>query len=305
MKKVYIYFDTNILECRHSGESLYLSEFRINNFYYKIEDLIHKMKLENKVEICIPEIVLLELQEHLVKSYKKDKDSIKSTIEISKKSFGKLLEISFQLKEVEYKEHVKKITQDFFNNPEVNAKIIPYPRDKKTLEKIVLQSIRSTEPFKTIKTNKKKYTDVGFKDALIFNTIVQHTKDQIGIFISNDNDFYNIFKNLDNLHLFYNIKDIEIFLSTEFKVTTDNMIDYILLKDDKYLLKQILSECNFDEDLDVTNLQFISHRNIEDNIEVKFNAIVDDIKYWFEFTYNINANELLDCSYNIIDESEI
>ena len=65
-ENAYIYFDTNILECRHSGKSLYLSQFTVNPLYYEIEDLIRNMGLSGKVEICIPDVVWLELQEHLV-----------------------------------------------------------------------------------------------------------------------------------------------------------------------------------------------------------------------------------------------
>lgn len=61
-EKAYIYFDTNSLECRHSGKSLYLSQFIVNPIYYEIEDLIRNMGLTGKVEICIPDIVCFELR---------------------------------------------------------------------------------------------------------------------------------------------------------------------------------------------------------------------------------------------------
>lgn len=48
-EKAYIYFDTNSLECRHSGKSLYLSQFIVNPIYYEIEDLIRNMGLTGKV----------------------------------------------------------------------------------------------------------------------------------------------------------------------------------------------------------------------------------------------------------------
>lgn len=72
-EKAYIYFDTNSLECRHSGKSLYLSQFIVNPIYYEIEDLIRNMGLTGKVEICIPDIVCFELREHLLKHFKAEK----------------------------------------------------------------------------------------------------------------------------------------------------------------------------------------------------------------------------------------
>lgn len=77
-ENAYIYFDTNILECRHSGKSLYLSQFTVNPLYYDIEVLIRNMGLSGKVEICIPDVVWLELQEHLVSHFKSEKSSMES-----------------------------------------------------------------------------------------------------------------------------------------------------------------------------------------------------------------------------------
>lgn len=50
-EKAYIYFDTNALECRHSGKALFLSQFTVNPLYYEIEELIQNMKLMDIVEI--------------------------------------------------------------------------------------------------------------------------------------------------------------------------------------------------------------------------------------------------------------
>lgn len=88
-EKAYIYFDTNSLECRHSGKSLYLSQFIVNPIYYEIEDLIRNMGLTGKVEICIPDIVCFELREHLLKHFKAKKVLWKQKLEL----FANLLEI--------------------------------------------------------------------------------------------------------------------------------------------------------------------------------------------------------------------
>ena len=46
-EKAYLYFDTNALECRHSGKSLFLSRFTVSPLYYEIEDLIRTMGLRD------------------------------------------------------------------------------------------------------------------------------------------------------------------------------------------------------------------------------------------------------------------
>ena len=127
--KAYIYFDTNALECRHSGKSLYLSQFTVNPIYYEIEDLIRNMGLTDKVEICIPDIVWLELREHLVNHFKSEKNSMEAKIDAFRKSFGNLAEIICEFKDCrtdsEYSDYAYTIAENFLSSPRVNAKIIP------------------------------------------------------------------------------------------------------------------------------------------------------------------------------------
>ncbi|MDE5671103.1 MAG: hypothetical protein K2I14_06545, partial [Eubacterium sp.] len=106
--EVFIYFDTNVLECRHSGDSLFLSKFVVSPLYYEIEQLIKDWELSDKVKICIPEIVWLEIQEHLISHFKSQKDSMLNNFELYRNSFGDLIELSCDLKNCtsvdEYKE---------------------------------------------------------------------------------------------------------------------------------------------------------------------------------------------------------
>ena len=181
-ERAYIYFDTNALECRHSGKALYLSQFVVNPLYYEIENLVKNMGIADKVQICIPEIVWFEIQEHMVLHYKSERDSMKAKIESFRKSFGDLVEITCTFTncaaEDEYKDYIYSIMQDFLNNPRVTASIIPYPKDEDSIHQIIMQAVHSSKPFRIARANGKDYTDAGFKDAMIFNTILNYTKNQ-------------------------------------------------------------------------------------------------------------------------------
>lgn len=307
--KAYIYFDTNKLECRHSGQSLYLSQFTINPLYYEIEDLIYNLGLKDKVEICIPEIVWLELQEHLVNHFKSERKSIEDKVDIFRKSFGNLAEIYYEFKdcktELEYLNYVNDIAQDFLANPRVNAKIISCPKDEMSMQQIIKQAIHSTRPFRTAKVGGKEYTDVGFKDALIFNTVTTHTKNNLGIFISNDNDFLELFNNkrMNNLKMCRNANEVKFVLIQEFDVVPAEIMEFIL-KTDNYLKERILSECLLDIHSLFKDFKIITCENINDNINVDFTATVNEEKYYFNIIYNENANELLEASCEIYDETE-
>lgn len=306
-ERAYIFFDTNSLECRHSGKSLFLSQFTVNPLYYEIEDLICNMGLTGNVEICIPDIVWLELQEHLIRHYKSEKSSMKEKIDSFRKSFGNLAEVACEFKdcstEEEYKLYANEIAQDFLSSPRVNARIIPCPKDEDAAQRIIQKAIHSELPFRTAKAGGKDYTDAGFKDALLYETIIAHTEDQLGIFISNDNDFSKLFNNVatQNLRRCNNAKEVQVILMQEFSVASVIMIESIL-NTDEYLMKRILSECEIEQDARVSNLEIKSYETVEDNIDVKFIAIVNGTKYSFEITYNLNASELLDASFEFLDE---
>lgn len=308
-EKAYIYFDTNILECRHSGKSLYLSQFTVNPLYYEIEDLIRNMGLIDKVEICIPDVVWLELQEHLINCFKSEKNSMESKIDAFRKSFGNLAEISCEFKdcstEVDYIDYVKDIAQSFLDNPRVNAKVIASPKDEKTVQQIIGQAIHSVRPFRTAKAGGKEYTDAGFKDVMIYNTILTHTGNQLGILVSNDGDFSEIFNNIrtNNLRRCSNTKEVQVVLSQEFNVMSPDMIEWIL-KSDSYLMQRILSECELDENAHVAGLKILSRTPEEDRVSVNFVALVNGERQSFDITYNISANELLDASCESLEEEE-
>lgn len=162
-----------------------------------------------------------------------------------------------------------------------------------------------TKPFKIAKANGKEYTDAGFKDAIIFNTLLKNTGEQLGIFISNDNDFLELFheSRRSNLKICKDDKELRLILSQEFNVISADMIDGIL-KTDSYLMKRILSECRMDENAQIHQLEIVSCKTLEDDVNVEFVALVDGIKYFFDIKYNMDANELLEASNEFWEESE-
>lgn len=308
-EKAYIYFDTNALECRHSGKALFLSQFTVNPLYYEIEDLVRNMKLMDRVEICIPEIVWYELQEHLVNFFRSEKASMESKISSFRKSFGNLAEVTCEFKdcntEFEYTTYATTIAQGFLENPRVNAKIIPCPKDENTMQQIIGQAVHSIKPFRMVKVNGKEYTDAGFKDALIFNTLLKYTGNQLGILVSNDNDFLELFNETTrtNLKMCRNAKEIQMILSRVFNVISTDMVEGILTTD-KYLMQRILSECGIEEKATVCRMEILSCKMVEDDMIVHFVCIVDGIKYSFDIVYNINANELIEASCEFFEEGE-
>ena len=75
-----------------------------------------------------------------------------------------------------------------------------------------------------------------------------------------------------------------------------------ILNTDGYLMERILSECEIDVETNVRDLKVISHEINEDNVKVRFEAKLVDIKYSFEIEYNIVAKELLNADCELVDE---
>ncbi|WP_337366406.1 PIN domain-containing protein [Phascolarctobacterium sp.] len=309
-EKAFIYFDTNALECRHSGKALFLSQFMVNPLYYEIEKIIQDWGLSDKVQICIPEIVWLEMHEHLIEHFKSEGSSMITKIESYRKSFGDLIDLSCEFKEysteTEYKKFLCFASEEFLKNPRVTARIVPCPKDENTITEIIEQAVHASKPFKCAKINGKNYTDAGFKDALIFNTIVKNTGKYLGVLISNDNDFSELFseKLLPNLKLCSTSNEVQVILSQEFGVMTENLVKHILQSDD-YLIQRILTESDFPKAITYNLLKINYCAQTDDGIIANFMMEVDGEIYIFNILYNVEAKELLETSYEFEEVEEI
>ena len=308
-EKVFIYFDTNILEPKFGKDYLNLSQFTVKPLYYETKNLIEKSGINDKVELCIPEIVWMELKEHYIRHFKSEKQSLNDVIELYKKSFGDMLDLSYELKHgntlQEYKEHLDDISNDFLENPHNNLKIVVYPKDEESFDEIVKKAVRTNRPFKKVTLSQKEYTDAGFKDALIYNTIVNYTGEHLGILVTNDSDFKDLFDNepVENLKLCANFEDIKEILSSEFDIITDKTIESIL-NSDEYLIHKIFSDSGLDENATYYIQQVEIKETTEEGTRAGFMALVNGELYSFEVLYNIPANELIESACELCKKRE-
>ena len=100
-----------------------------------------------------------------------------------------------------------------------------------------------------------------------------------------------------------NAKEVQMILSQEFNIVSEDMIEEIL-KSERYLMQRILTECELDENSKVYDLKIMSCETVEDNIKVKFIATIDGMKQVFSMKYNILAKELLEVFCELFEESE-
>lgn len=304
--KVKIYFDTNSLEIRHSGNALFLSELAIQKDYFELEKIIVDWNLQDKVKICIPEIVWLEIKKHLKDCFISTKQSMEDKIKEYRKTFGSTIEINYEFKEavLDYEQYLEEITNNFLSNPIVSAQIISCPKDNETISKIIMNAMHSIPPFTMIKKGEKEYTDAGFKDALIYETILCDSKDSLGILISKDKDFGGLFtKKTENLLLCKTVAEAIEKIVFNFNILTNSIIENHI-KENDYLLKGILLLVGFNQQDNYRFDKLISFEKVDEGtpIPIKFSMFVNGDKFIFDILYEINSNELISASFNFFDE---
>lgn len=295
--EVYIFFDTNILESR-CGKRLFLSEITLAKEYYSVQELVQDNGLQEKVYLCIPEIVWLEIAEHMLKEYERCSKSLVDKLSEDKKMFGSLInaDVEFVLEKEykSYKEYLREIQYTFLSNPKILARIVPCPKDSGLIDVLIEKATRTISPFSAAKGSKKQYSDAGFKDALIFETFVRNVKDDsLGILFTADGDYASAleFLNKENLLISKSFDEIKERILTNYQIRNVDISAKKLVGND-YLYKQIC------EELEIPNVSKIIYermdniRECEEGLAVKLTLRINGDLYSFDVIYDVNANEL-------------
>lgn len=313
--KIHIYFDTNSLEdysprtitAKGNNKSfMKLSEFRFPSYYYDIEKFVQDNELQDKIEILIPEIVWMELEKHMLNQHKQDLANLLTCIGEYKDIFSDLIEINCENKEIEYAKYLSRIMKDFLENPRISAKIVQCPKDNDCITKIIRNAMYTVAPFSEAHKDKKDYSDAGFKDALIVETVLANKKDNIlTIFVSKDNDFRKVFEETENIIICNEEnqnkrkdKIIEI-LSEQFLIQKEVIKNEI--SQNNYMLEELIAQTGLDIKLDYKfeNFESLKEQTDEEdenpslNVwDVVFTMYVGEQLYKFKITYDGNAHGL-------------
>lgn len=214
---IYIVPDSNIF---YQTKFRYFDEFRLNKYFDELINIARKSNLKNGLRILIPEIVLEELKRKKLEEYQK------KVSELNELASSMGIYVSLEIKKTakEYREELAK---------QVNAYISKYPQvhvmpvcKSKYFHKIVDKAIDKNPPFE----GKEKQSDKGFKDTVIYYSMIDYAKEYPGdyyyltkdtIFSGNGYDLLrNEFKKETNLNLriFDDIKKLEAEMTTALPV---------------------------------------------------------------------------------------
>jgi len=186
--KTLIVLETNKLRSTIGGDVSYDS-FTFSPEFDELKSFIEDKELTDYIHIAVPKMVIDELLRQKIEQYWKDRQNLSQIIQ----RFSKLPETDFtsiSLPDDDFncEGYLKPLTKEFIERE--NIKIIDFPEDKlgEIFKNIIKRALERKPPFK--QSNKSK--DIGFKDAVIWETLLNYEKikdyDKV-IFISNDAGF--------------------------------------------------------------------------------------------------------------------
>jgi len=167
--KTLIIFDTNTLRSVSDDEVTY-STFKFGSAFSEIESFISENGLFDIVKIAIPRIVIEELKKQKTDRYSYDVDILSEVYSrlsemphINSKNI-ELLKSSFDCIS-----HVDKLAQNFLSEKKIQVIELPVGEKLKDFfQRIIDRALKIQPPFK----QSNKYSDSGFKDALIWESIL-------------------------------------------------------------------------------------------------------------------------------------
>lgn len=189
--KTLIVFDTNSLRSTDGSEVAY-SSFSFGKPYQAIEQFIKENRLEAEVTLAVPEMVIEELKQQKQRSYQKDIQDLKRIV---KRLAGlphivagelKIPDENFSCAEFVEGEARKFIIANGINLLEMRDDHAP------TMLKSMLAKVVGHETGKSPFARSGKFNDAGFKDSVIWETLMHFEKvqdfDKV-IFLTKDGDY--------------------------------------------------------------------------------------------------------------------
>ena len=314
-----IYIDTNIIRNEQKWEKDF-SQLNPKGLFAKLLDLVDIDSLKDKVDIGIPETVLLEFLKSKKENFSNCFSSFKSKIPLFEKmDCCDFTQLKLPEDNFDYQEYVKKIIDELNKNKTcIHLIEIDWGKSKDILKKIYNKSIDNLPPFQKNTCNGK---DKGFKDNLIWETIIQHAKtsnyENHFLLTENTNDFTSelekefaerVNKNIKILSTYQNIeKELNILhalLDLDISVKKHIEDDYFIsqLKENISgkidLNASLITEVTFEKAIDLSsksNDDFIQHSELF-NLDSGDVLSIEDLETYYILFYKI---KIKDKKYNV------
>ncbi|MCU5298395.1 PIN domain-containing protein [Bacillus paranthracis] len=240
--KTYIIFDTNILYTRNHRD---FSLFEFNSIYDEVQGKIERNNVIDIFELRVPNITVQELFKQQLQAYNSEIEKIQD----SYLKFKQIYEIDLKMQEqFDYEAFLEKKKEEYILRKGIN--IISICKAEK-FSRIVDRALNKQAPFE----GKDKQSDKGFKDALIWESILEFAEENDGeyIFFTTDKGFKEELK-------------------IEFNGITGKNIE-IYGRDDKKNLDVVIEKYSAEKSMRVRS------ETINENLEGHLEMLISELEY--------------------------
>lgn len=296
--KTLIIFDTNMLRNTEAGEVAY-SSFVFGKAYDLIDQFVKENKLEQDVTLAVSTMVITELKHQKQRQYNKDIQQLK---DIAKRLSGlpHISEgaISIPDENFDCAAYIEQQAQHYIQTNHIHT--LEY-RDEhaSSMLKNMLAKVVGHEPGKSPFARSGKFNDAGFKDSVIWETLMHYEKipgyDKV-IFLSKDGDYQenciDDFKTKWQRHI--SIEKNENNVIYQLKKDYQNYIEYRLYYDysekeyfQTYLEQQLNSKTYIQLDGEELKIENYKIANYCEQVEKKLNEEAQEEEFIIHATVHI------------------
>jgi hypothetical protein len=272
----YVFVDTNLVRCEKGIQNIFHSHFFENLLL--LRDFINQsLELKKEIQVILPDLVIRERYHQEIFGLQKDfKRFFNIFKDFQHPSYNDLLKVY---------ENLPKIVSEFGSSSlERNKVKFTPPFDPKYLDNIISKAINHEAPF--------EQNDKGFKDSVIWYSIVEYVKSEI-----NHENSYIVFFTNDKIFNFENLKK-EFFEETGkeiqiLKTGGDPRIKYYD-PEFKILISRILRD--LDTKIQLTNLEINFIKNIDEILLCNIKANPLPINFAYLIAEDLTINNFKDKS---------
>lgn len=317
-KIIKVFFDTNTMEDYlpfQKDKYVRCDRFPESKAFLDLIAFSKNNRLNN-FKICIPEIVLKEIRHHLFYYYEHAQNAYHDSLEKLKKIVGINFEENHKFSHNSVDEINAFVSAEVTNFQERYSdcvEILNHPND--FFPSLMDKAVSHVAPFSYAKSGDKDYSDAGFKDAIIWECLLQEAKidNVVIILFSKDRIFsssvpehlktkvfvFPEYKSvIDKLRNLYNLTEVKEIIQ---RLKTDNylssrVLDYVhLTAKEQFSINNILS-IDQDSNTDDTDIGDDSQNvdEIPQTYTVKASLLVDGKTYTSSIRYDFSSNEVMD-----------
>ena len=161
----YVVFDTNILYSSYNKGDF--TTFALNSAFEDVVNFVEQLDMYSYVTILIPDAVYEELKTQKIKAHNNKKKSLLDSIEAST-----IPGFSHKMEEIDYETYIADKINEYRNKLAAGQVVIgnlPLPTEKR-FNNIINRAFAKKPPF----LGQDKESDKGFKDALIWESILEY-----------------------------------------------------------------------------------------------------------------------------------